>query len=670
VVDSDDSEHNNRSFIISEIGSTPIFLFHEEIMAVITLTFPDGSKREFPQNTTGLEVAKSISAGLAREALAMEFNGEVWDLSRPLSCDGSLKILKWDEGGGKLAYWHSSAHLMAEAVEALFPGTKFGIGPPIEQGFYYDIDMGDHTLSPDDLLKVEEKMYELAKRDVPYRREQKSWEDAVAYFEAKGDPYKLELLDELKGQTITFYHQGNFTDLCYGPHIPSTGRIKAIKLLSVAGAYWRGDVKRKMLQRIYGIAFPAKKELDEYLFRLEEAKRRDHRKLGKELDLFIFHDVSPGAPFWLPKGMIIFRELEKFLRQELDRRGYEEISTPIMVKKDLWEQSGHWSHYKENMFCIDSDETTYSLKPMNCPESTIVYRYKLRSYKDLPLRFSEIGRLHRNEISGALGGMFRVRQITMDDAHIYCRPDQILSEISQLIELVTHFYSIFGLKPSFNLSTKPDGGMGDPALWEQAEMNLRKALEDNNITFQVKPKDGAFYGPKIDIQIEDAIGRDWQVATIQLDYVLPERFELEYIDDHGVRRRPVAIHRAIFGSFERFIGIIVEHFAGAFPTWLSPVQAVVLPITDAFGEYAHEIFQTLSRAGIRVELDGRNEKIGFKIREWELKKVPYMLIVGEKEKRDRSVAVRQHRKGDLGTVPAEEFCRKIKNEIDQKLLTL
>ncbi len=639
-------------------------------MSVVSLTFPDGTSKEFPSGVTGLEIAKGISSGLAREALAVELNGEVLDLSRPLPGSGTFRILKWGDDGGKHAYWHSSAHLMAEAVEAIFPGTKFGIGPPIDNGFYYDIDMGDHTLSTDDLAKIEEKMYEFAKRDAPFIRETKSWEDAVAYFKAKGDPYKLELLDELKGETITFYHHGNFTDLCYGPHIPSTSRIKAIKLLSVAGAYWRGDVKRKMLQRIYGITFPSKNELDDYLFRIEEAKRRDHRKLGRELDLFVFHDVSPGAPFWLPHGMIIFRELERFLRAELDKRNYQEISTPIMVKKDLWEQSGHWSHYQENMFRIESDETIYSLKPMNCPESTYVYRHKLRSYKDLPLRFSEIGRLHRNEISGALGGMFRVRQITMDDAHIYCRPDQILSEITELLELVSHFYSVFGLKPSFNLSTKPENAMGDPALWEQAEESLRRALEANKIQFETKPKDGAFYGPKIDIQIEDAIGRDWQVATIQLDFVmLPERFDLEYVDEQGTRRRPVAIHRAIFGSFERFIGIITEHFAGAFPTWLAPVQAAVLPITDAFQDYAREVYEMLSRAGIRVELDGRNEKVGFKIREWELKKVPYMLVVGEKERGNRTVAVRQHRKGDLGAITIDDFCLKIKNEIDHKLLT-
>ncbi len=640
-------------------------------MSSLSIKFPDGSTRQFPQGVTGLEIAKSISAGLAREALAIEVDGEVWDLSRPIPHDASIRILKWQDSGGKYAYWHSSAHLMAEAVEALFPGTKFGIGPPIEEGFYYDIDMGDHRLSPEDVAKIESRMIELAKRDVPYKREEKSLKEAVSYFAEKKDPYKLELLEGLKDDKITFYHQGNFTDLCYGPHIPSTGRIKAIKLLSVAGAYWRGDEKNKMLQRIYGITFPTKEELDAYLFRLEEAKRRDHRRLGKELELFVFHEISPGAPFWLPKGMIVFRELEKFLRAELDASGYQEISTPILVKKDLWERSGHWTHYKENMFYFDHEEMTYSLKPMNCPESTYVYRHKIRSYKDLPLRFSEIGRLHRNELSGALGGMFRVRQITMDDAHIYCRPDQILGEIERLIDLVTRFYKIFGLKPGFTLSTRPDNAMGDEKLWQQAEASLKDALEKNKIAHEIRPKDGAFYGPKIDIQIEDAIGREWQVATIQLDFVmLPERFDLEYVAEDGSRKRPVAIHRAIFGSFERFVGILTEHFAGAFPPWLAPVQAAVLPITDAQGEYARSVSDRLANGGVRVELDDRSEKVGYKIRDWETRKVPYMLVVGEKEKAGGSVSVRQHKKGDLGAMPLAEFEARLRREIDQKTFTL
>jgi len=489
--------------------------------AQIDIRFPDGSVKQFPSGVTGMEIARGISPRLAKAALSIEVNGEIRDLARPIVVASSVRILKWEDGGGKLAYWHSSAHLMAEAVEAIFPGTKFGIGPPIENGFYYDIDMGDHRLTPGDLEAIEKRMGELATRDVPYSRREISWDEAVAYFSEKNDPYKLELLEGLKGQTITFYRQGNFTDLCYGPHIPSTGRIKAIKLLSVAGAYWRGDEKNKMLQRIYGITFPSDAELSVHVHRLEESKKRDHRKVGKELDLFVFHDVAPGAPFWLPKGMILFRELEKFLRSELDKRGYEEINTPILVKKDLWEQSGHWEHYRENMFCVEADDTIYSLKPMNCPESTYVYKHRLRSYKDLPLRFSEIGRLHRNEVSGALGGMFRVRQITMDDAHIYCRPDQILSEISQLIDLISEFYRVFGLRPVYHLSTRPENAMGEQHLWDMAEESLKNGLESRGLKYELKPGDGAFYGPKIDIQIEDAIGRAWQVATIQLDFVTP-----------------------------------------------------------------------------------------------------------------------------------------------------
>ncbi len=637
----------------------------------IKLTFPDGTVREYNENSTGYEIAQGISSGLAREALAIEVNGEVWDLSRPIPHDAAIKILKWDSEGGKHAFWHSSAHLMAEAVEALYPGTKFGIGPAIEEGFYYDLDTNGISLTQDDLLKIEEKMYELAKLDTPFKRSEKPWEDAHAYFTQKGDPYKLELLEDLKGQTITFYQSGNFTDLCYGPHLPSSGKIKAIKLMSVAGAYWRGSEKNKMLQRIYGITYPSKKELDEYLVRLEEAKKRDHRRLGRELELFAFHDVAPGAPFWLPKGMIIFRELERFIREQLDKQNYLEINTPIMVKKDVWERSGHWSYYKENMFYFDQEgETTYSLKPMNCPESTYAYNAKIRSYRDLPLRFAEIGRLHRNEISGALGGMFRVRQITMDDAHIYCRPDQILSEINQLISLVKHVYSVFGLEAQFKLSTKPDGAMGDPELWTQAEAALKNALDSNKLNYTVKEKDGAFYGPKIDIQIKDAIGRDWQVATIQLDFVmLPERFELEYVAEDGSRKRPVAIHRAIFGSFERFIGILTEHFAGSFPLWLSPVQVAVLPITDAHKEYAQHVFDQLKANGLRVELDDRSEKVNFKIREWETKKVPYMLVVGQKEKENNSVAVRQHKHGDLGAMGLTEFVEKAKQEYLTKSLS-
>ena len=636
-------------------------------MEKIKVKLPDGDILEVNKGTTPLQIVENLSRKLAREAVAAKVNGVVIDLTRPLEEDCELQILTFDDPEGREVFWHSSAHLMAHAIEELFPGAKFGVGPPIEDGFYYDVDV-DRTLTPEDLVKIEEKMRELAQRDEPYIRRVVTKEEALEFFKKKGDPYKVEIIEQIDdNDTITFYSEGSFTDLCRGPHLPSTGKIKYVKLLSVAGAYWRGDARNKMLQRVYGVAYPKKELLDEHLKRLEEAKKRDHRRLGKELELFVFHDIAPGAPFWLPKGMIIFRELEKFIREELDKRGYEEISTPILVKKDLWERSGHWEHYKENMFVLEVEDEIYSLKPMNCPESTYVYKMKTRSYRDLPLRLAEIGRLHRNEISGALGGMFRVRQITMDDAHIYCRPDQILSEINELIDFINYVYGIFKFEPAYYLSTKPDNAMGDPALWEQAEQALKMALEQNGIRYGLKEKEGAFYGPKIDVQIKDALGRDWQVATIQLDFVmLPERFDLTYIDVDGQPKRPVAIHRAIFGSFERFVGILTEHFAGNFPVWLAPVQVSVLPITDAQNDYAKEVWTRLRNLKIRAEIDLRNEKITYKIREAETKKIPYMLIIGEKERTSRTVSVRKHGKGDLGVFDLESFISQVKFEIETK----
>jgi threonyl-tRNA synthetase len=626
---------------------------------------PDNSIIEIEQSTTAAEIAKRISRSLADEALAVRINGKISDLSTPIVNDCEIKFLTFDDPEGREVYWHSSSHLMAHAILSIFPEAKFGVGPAIDDGFYYDIDI-DKTLTPADLELIEKKMHEIAEKDNPFVRKVMEKENALQFFKEKKDPYKVEIIGDLD-EMITFYSEGDFTDLCRGPHVPSAGKLKYFKLLGTSGAYWRGDSKNKMLQRVYGVSFPKKKMLEDHLKMLEEAKLRDHRRLGRELELFVFHDVAPGAPFWLPKGMIIFRELEEFIREELDKRNYLEISTPMLVKKDLWEQSGHWGHYKENMFILNVEGDTYSLKPMNCPESSYVYRFKTRSYRDLPLRYSEIGRLHRNEISGALGGMFRVRQITMDDAHIYCRPDQILSEINDLIGLVKYVYGLFKFEVSFKLSTKPDDGMGDPKLWEQAEGALKQALEQNGIKYGVKEKDGAFYGPKIDIQIKDAIGRDWQVATIQLDFVmLPERFDLTYIDADGQARRPVAIHRAIFGSFERFVGILTEHFAGAFPTWLSPVQAAIIPITDNFLEYGRSVMHSLTRENVRVELDDRNEKIGYKIREWETKKVPYMLIVGQKEKDSGTVSIRKHREGDKGVKPIHEFIFEIRKEILEK----
>lgn len=564
---------------------------------------------------------------------------------------------------------HSCAHIMAQAVLEMFPEGKLGIGPPIEDGFYYDFDL-PRPLTPEDLERIEARMREIIAGNHPFVRREVTPEEARALF--KDQPYKLELIEDIlqrgtdeygnplpPGQRpiLTTYRHDTFEDLCRGPHVEHTGQIHpgAFKLLHVAGAYWRGDERRPMLQRIYGTAWETPEQLEQYLWRLEEAKKRDHRRLGRELDLFSFHDIAPGAPFWHPKGMILFRELERLWREEHDRRGYQEISTPILVHRKLWEQSGHWEHYKENMFLLEVEGQEFSLKPMNCPESTIIYRSRLRSYRDLPLRLNEIGRLHRFERSGTLHGMLRVRQITMDDAHIYCRPDQILEEIDGVLDLIYSFYSIFDFQPEFFLSTKPPKAMGDPKLWEIAEEALRQALERRGIEYGLKEGEGAFYGPKIDVQVKDAIGREWQLATVQLDFQMPERFALEYMDRDGTPKRPVMIHRAIFGSFERFIGILTEHYAGAFPVWLAPVQAVVIPITDRHVSYAHEIGTKLRAAGLRVEVDDRSERMQAKIRDAQLQKIPYMLIVGDREAAAGTVAVRLRTGEDLGAMSLEAF---------------
>lgn len=582
---------------------------------------------------------------------------------------------------------HSLAHLLAMAVLEKHPEVKLGIGPVIENGFYYDFDFSKigHSPSPDCLPKLEQVIKKLIKKNLKFERKEMAANEAKKIF--GGQPFKLELIEELqknKEQISVYYAYQNeirdsFIDLCKGPHISSAKEIdpESFKLTKIAGAYWRGDEKNPMLVRIYGIAFANKKELDDYLALQKEIEKRDHRRIGEKLDLFSFHDVAPGAPFWHPKGMIIFKELEKYWRQIHDESGYQEISTPIMVKAALFEQSGHMKHYRENMFRVyvaakagqatdENDKDACYLKPMNCPESTFVYRAKIRSYKDLPLRLSEIGRLHRNELSGALGGMFRVRQITMDDAHIFCRPDQIQNEIKNVLTLVKKFYKLFNLSPRFFLSTKPDEAMGDPELWEKAEKNLEYALKANKLNYEIKPKDGAFYGPKIDIQIKDALGRDWQLATIQLDFQQPENFNLEYADEKGGKQRPVMIHRAVFGSFERFIGILIEHFAGALPLWLSPIQVWVLPIGSSHKKYAGQIAKELKAEKIRVELKSENETIGKKIREGELQKIPYLLIIGDKEIKSKSVAVRKYGKGDLGAVKFKKFLEKTKKETDDK----
>ncbi|MBP8975960.1 MAG: threonine--tRNA ligase [Bacteroidetes bacterium] len=646
-------------------------------MEKINITFPDGSKKEFPRGITGKEIAESISKGLAKEALAIEVNGEVWDLSRPINSDASIKILKWNDEGGREAFWHSSAHLMAEAVEALYPGAKFGVGPAIETGFYYDLDLGDRSLTKEDLQKIEDKMVELAERDVPFIREEKSWEDAVQYFKQKGDEYKLELLQDLKGETISFYHHGNFTDLCYGPHIPSTGRIKAIKLLQVAGAYWRGNEKNKMLQRIYGVTFPTKKELDEHLLRLEEAKRRDHRKLGQELELFLLTPkVGPGLPIWLPKGAIIRETLIEFLREEQRKRGYQGVVTPHIGNLELYKTSGHYPYYKDSQFppIVIGEDEAYLLKPMNCPHHHQVYLSKPRSYRDLPLRLAEFGTVYRYEQSGEMNGLTRVRGFTQDDSHIYCTHEQLKDEVKAVIELTKLVFRTFGMDVTTRLSYRDEKNVdkygGKTEFWEQAQREIREVADEMNLDYQIALGEASFYGPKIDFMVKDALQRTWQLGTVQVDYVMPERFELEFIGSDGQRHRPVIIHRAPFGSLERFVGILIEHFAGEFPLWLAPVQVVVLPITDVVNDYGQEVYQTLFNSGIRVELDSRNEKIGYKIRDWELQKAPVMLIVGEKEKAERQVSLRLHKKGDKGKMDVEEALNLLKTTIQSKSLTM
>ncbi len=642
----------------------------------ISITFPDGSVRQFRRGVTGMQIAESISPGLAKQALAVSVDGETRDLSRQIDNDASVRILKWEDDGGKNAYWHSSAHLMAEAVESLFPGTKFGIGPAIETGFYYDIDMGDYNLTNEDLARIEAKMGELAQRDVPYVREVRSWDDAVSYFRKKNDPYKLELLEGLKGQEITFYHSGNFTDLCFGPHIPSTGRVKAIKLLSVAGAYWRGSEKNKMLQRIYGVTFPTRKELDEHLFRLEEAKRRDHRKLGSELELFLLTPkVGGGLPIWLPKGTVVRETLENFLREEQRKRGYLPVVTPHIGNLNLYRTSGHYPYYKDSQFApIKVEDEEYLLKPMNCPHHHQVYLAKPRSYRDLPLRLAEFGTVYRYEQSGELNGLTRVRAFTVDDSHMYVRQDQLKAELCDVIDLIQLVFTTLGFtdfktRLSFRDPKNTEKYGGEGALWVQAERDIKEAADEMKLNYYIGIGEAAFYGPKIDFMVQDVLRRTWQLGTVQVDYVMPERFDLVYTGSDGQKHRPVIIHRAPFGSMERFIGVLIEHFAGDFPVWLAPVQCVVLPITDNHLAFARKVHDDLRSAGIRVELDDRNEKVGYKIRDWETQKVPYMLVVGDKEQAAGSVAVRRHRKGDLGTMSVEQFVATIGKENREKTLT-
>jgi threonyl-tRNA synthetase len=565
---------------------------------------------------------------------------------------------------------HSTSHVMAQAVKRLFPDAKVAIGPAIEDGFYYDFARAE-PFAPEDLARIEAVMREIVAADLPFERMEMSRDEAIRFFRERGEPYKVEIIEGIDAARVSLYRQGDFIDLCRGPHVASTSQIRAFKLLSSSGAYWRGDEKNPMLWRIYGTAWLSQEDLDRYLWRLEEAKKRDHRKLGRELDLFDFYDVSPGAAFWLPNGMVLVRELERFAREELDAHDYQEISTPLLVNKRLWVQSGHWDYYAENMFKVEVEDEVFSLKPMNCPESAFVYRRALRSYRDLPLRLSEMGRCHRNERSGTLTGLVRVRQFTQDDAHIYCRPDQLQGEITALLGLVRGWYATFDLKPAFKLSTRPEKSLGTQEQWDQAEAALYQALAANALDYKLNPGDGAFYGPKIDIDVEDVLGRPWQIATIQVDLtMLPERMQLEYIDADGQPKRPVAIHRVIFGSYERFIGILTEHFAGAFPTWLAPIQARVIPISEKHAAYARTVHQRLRAARLRAELDDRNEKLGYRIRDAQLRKVPYMLVVGEREAQGGTVSLRHRTGEDLGAVPLDRVMADLLRETATRSLTL
>jgi threonyl-tRNA synthetase len=635
----------------------------------ISISLPDGSIREFPSGVSGVEIARSISEGLARVSLAIEVDGQIQDLSRPINQSASIKILTWNDTGGKTTFWHSSAHLMAEALEALYPDVKFGIGPPIENGFYYDIDLGDRAFGEEDLLALENKMKELAKRESQYIRKEVSKADALTYFTEKNDPYKLELISDLADGSITFYEQGNFTDLCKGPHIPHTGFIKAIKLLNVAGAYWRGNEKNKMLTRIYGITFPKQKELEEYLHMLEEAKKRDHRKLGKELDLFTFSErVGMGLPLWLPKGTVLRERLEQFMRKAQVKAGYDPVVTPHIGSKALYVTSGHYEKYGKDSFQpihTPDENEEFLLKPMNCPHHCEIYRSRPRSYKDLPIRYAEFGTVYRYEQSGELHGLTRVRGFTQDDAHIFCRPDQVKEEFIKVIDLVLHVFNSLGFENyTAQVSLRdPDNKekyIGEDELWDRAEREIQEAADERGLKTVAVKGEAAFYGPKLDFMVRDALGRSWQLGTIQVDYQLPQRFELEYVGSDNQRHRPVMIHRAPFGSLERFVAVLIEHCGGNFPLWLSPEQVVVLPISERFNDYAQDVLQTLKVLDIRGFVDDRDEKIGRKIRDAEVKKTPYMLIVGEKEAANRYVSVRQHGKGDMGSLPLDEFIEQFR----------
>lgn len=628
------------------------------------LTLPDGSIREYEEKKSVKELIADISEGLERASVGAVFNGVILGKHDVIDEDGTFKVVKFEDPEGKQIFWHSSAHLMAYAIKRLYPDTKFAIGPSIENGFYYDIDL-DKQLSPDDLEHIEKEMKAIVKESPVFEKEVVSKEKAESIF--RDEPYKIELIEDLPAdEEISIYRLGDFVDLCRGPHLENIKNIKAIKLTSIAGAYWRGDENNKMLQRIYGISFTKKKELDEYLERMEEAKRRDHRKIGKELDLFSFRDEGPGFPFFHPNGMIVRNELETFWRDLQIEKGYGEIKTPIILNEALWHRSGHWDHYRDNMYFTKIDGEDYAIKPMNCPGSILVYEQTMHSYRDFPLKLMEFGQVHRHELSGALHGLFRVRTFTQDDAHIFMLPSQIQEEVIKLIDLADELYNTFGFEYSVELSTRPEDSMGTDEQWDTAIDALRKALESKNMDYEINEGDGAFYGPKIDFHLRDAIGRTWQCGTIQLDFQMPERFELTYVDEDGEKKQPVMSHRALMGSMERFFGILVEHFAGRFPLWLAPVQVKVLPISEKFQDYAVKVTEELKANGIRAEFDERNEKIGKKIRDAQLNRINYMIIVGEKEENDEVISVRNRDGEERSALELDDFLAELKEEIASK----
>lgn len=637
-------------------------------MEQVRMVLPDGNGIEVEKGIRLDEAAGKISAGLKRSVVGAVVDGQLYGLDAPIDHDSEVRFVKTDEADGKHILWHTSAHVMAYAVKRLFPDVKFAIGPAIDNGFYYDLDT-EHRFTPDDLEKIEAEMKKIVKEGYSVERSIMEREEALRKFSDEGEVYKVELIEDLpEDAEISLYTMGEFTDLCAGPHLTDVSKVKAIHLSSIAGAYWRGDEKNKMLQRIYGISFEKKKELDEYLALLEEAKKRDHRKLGQELDLFSIQEAGPGFPFFHPNGMVLKNEIEKYWREVHRKHGYGEIQTPMILSEALWHQSGHWDHYKENMYFTQIDEGEFAVKPMNCPGAILVYKDQMHSYRDLPIRNSELGHVHRHELSGTLHGLFRVRAFTQDDAHIFCLPSQIKDELIGVIRLAHEIYTTFGFSYSVELSTRPENSMGSDEQWDQAINGLKDALSELDIDYKVNEGDGAFYGPKIDFQLVDAIGRPWQCGTIQLDFQMPERFDLEYVDADNERKRPVMIHRAILGSIERFLGILIENYEGKFPAWIAPVQAIVLPISDRYNDYAKSVEAELRALGLRVTTDLRAEKIGYKIRSAQMRRIEYMLVVGEKEEEQGAVAVRERSIGDIGTLPLKEFAQALVKEVEERAL--